>query len=83
MVINGEKGIKQTGKTSYYRRGCPHGGIIDPAWPEAYQGRFIRAMIHPPYAPATLRGKKIFGPRDLDGDLAQDPAPDPGPLPEI
>ncbi len=40
-------------------RGCPHGGEIDPEWPDEQIERFIRAMIAPPLPLATFRGRPI------------------------
>lgn len=59
MVNTGHEGAQQVGESSYYPRGCPYGGVIDPAWDEAKIERFIRAMIYPPYPPASYKGKKI------------------------
>lgn len=56
MVENGFLGTPQVGEASYHRRGCPFNGEIDPSWDEVRIERFIRAMIAPPYPPATFKG---------------------------
>jgi methionyl-tRNA formyltransferase len=66
QVILGVEGKQQADEGSYYSRGCPHDGQIDPNWDLAYKKRFIRAMIYPPYPVAQLEGRKIFSDRDLD-----------------
>jgi len=65
-VTNGLPGKKQDGISSYYPRGCPHEGEIDPNWEYSYKERFIRAMIYPPYPVAKLGGREIFTIRDLE-----------------
>ena len=65
-VANGLPGKKQEGKPSYYPRGCPHKGKIDPNWDYAYKERFIRAMTYPPYPVAKLGGRKIFTMHDFE-----------------
>jgi len=59
-VIANYKGREQDGEVSYYKRGCPHDGIINPNWDEKYIKRFIRAMIYPPYPPAFFQGKEVY-----------------------
>jgi len=59
LVANGHEGMKQEGESSYYPRGCPFGGVINPEWDAAFIKRFIRAMHHPPLPPATFSGREI------------------------
>jgi methionyl-tRNA formyltransferase len=54
MVAAGETGVPQRGESSYYPRGVPYGGNIDPAWDDAQVERFVRAMYFPPFEPARL-----------------------------
>lgn len=58
-VATGEPGRPQVGEPSYYPRGCPYAGEIDPTWSRERTARFIRAMINPPYPPATFEGHEI------------------------
>ena len=58
-VINGVKGEEQVGEGSYFKRGCPHDGVIDENWKDPYTKRFIKAMIYPPYANAQFLNKEI------------------------
>jgi methionyl-tRNA formyltransferase len=55
-VASGTAGSPQQGEASYFRRGAPFGGTIDPMWPDDKIERFIRAMNHPPYPPAQFAG---------------------------
>lgn len=59
LVLGGFPGVVQSGESSYFKRGAPFGGVIDPAWPEADVERFIRAMTFPPYPYATLAGSPV------------------------
>jgi methionyl-tRNA formyltransferase len=59
LVLGGFPGVAQSGEVSYFKRGAPHGGVIDPAWPDADIERFIRAMTFPPYPYATYAGTPI------------------------
>ena len=59
LVIENFEGLKQKGEPSYYKRECPHNGSINAEWDESYVERFIRAMIHPPYPPATFKNIEI------------------------
>ncbi len=52
-------GREQTGISSYFPRGCPHDGIIDPNWSDEQVERFIRAMIYPPYPVARYGDHSI------------------------
>ena len=58
-VINNYPGVKQTGKSSYYPRGCPLNGEIDDSWSLVEIERFIRAMTYPPYSSATYKRKAV------------------------
>ena len=60
MVIKGNKGKKQIGESSYYKRGCPYNGIIDPLWDHYFIERFIRAMNFPPHPPAKYKNQYIY-----------------------
>ena len=60
LVKNNYEGQKQIGEHTIYKRGCPHNGIIDSGWDDDYIQRFIRAMIFPPYPPATYLGNEIL-----------------------
>jgi methionyl-tRNA formyltransferase len=52
--LNGEhKVVPQSGPRSYYRRELPFAGRISKTWNSSEVTRFIRAMIYPPYKPAT------------------------------
>lgn len=53
-VVNQSPGQEQRGEASYYSRKLPHGGVIDPGWPEDKIERFIRAMWFPPFEPAMI-----------------------------
>jgi methionyl-tRNA formyltransferase len=64
-VATGLQGNKQEGPSSYYPRGCPHDGQIDPTWDESYKERFIRAMIYSPYPVAKIGEKDIYTIQDL------------------
>lgn len=59
-VVNGYPGNIQSGKPSYYKRGCPLDGKLDALMNETEAERFIRAMIYPPYPPAKYEGMEIF-----------------------
>ena len=62
----GKPGQPQTGTPSYFGRGCPHDGVIDPSWPRERIETFIRAMIHPPYPPATFLGQEVRSMAEFD-----------------
>ena len=49
LVANGFVGKKQEGESSYYPRGCPYDGQINPDWDIEYKSRFIRAKLYPPH----------------------------------
>lgn len=59
FAASGKPGKAQQGEASLYKRGCPHGGEISSDWDEARTERFIRAMIYPPFPPASFRGSEI------------------------
>ncbi len=59
LVSEGYQGISQTGNPSYHKRGCPMNGVITDDMDEEMRGRFIRAMIYPPYALAKYNGKEL------------------------
>lgn len=52
-------GAPQRGRGSYHYAGPPCGGVINPMWDDSKVERFIRAMIYPPLAPATLAGREV------------------------
>ena len=60
MVLDNEKGIPQTGEATYFQRGCPFGGEINPEWDILATERFIRAMNFPPYPPAHFNNQNIY-----------------------
>lgn len=68
LVADGYEGLPQEGEASFYKRGCPHEGIIDPAWDDQKIDRFIRAMIYPPLPPAKvkLRDGSVMEIRDFE-----------------
>ena len=59
MLVSNDAGREQIGDPSYFPRGCPHDGQINPLWPDEKIEAFIRAMIHPPYPPARYRERSI------------------------
>ena len=59
ILAEGGLGNEQDGTPSYYKRGAPHDGKIDPQWSEAKIKRFIKAMTYPPLPYATLNGKEV------------------------
>ncbi|MEZ6131814.1 MAG: formyltransferase family protein [Planctomycetaceae bacterium] len=60
LVTENISGIPQPrGVGQHYRRGCPHGGQIDPTWNDEKVERFVRAMIAPPLPVATYCGTPI------------------------
>ena len=60
LVSSGYQGVPQDGASSYNKRGCPYGGIIDSDWDIEFIERFIRAMHFPPYKPASFNGVDIL-----------------------
>lgn len=66
LVVAGYEGSEQTGEASYYKRGCPYDGVIDPAWDRARAERFIRAMLYPPYPAARYEGKYVLSLEQYD-----------------
>jgi methionyl-tRNA formyltransferase len=66
FVSAGRPGIKQAGESSWYKRGCPHQGQIDPSWDAGRKERFIRAMIYPPYPVAKLGDRPIHSMEELE-----------------
>lgn len=59
-VIQEVTGHTQTGEVSYFRRGAPYYGVINPDWDDAFISRFIRAMKSLPYPYARLAGEEVF-----------------------
>ena len=60
LVVEGFEGDEQKHEeASYYKRGCPYNGEINPNWEPEKIERFIRAMYFPPYPPATYKGRQI------------------------
>lgn len=59
LVIKGFNGIKQIGTPTFYKRGCPYNGIINPEWNIEKIERFIRAMIAPPLPLCKYKTKDI------------------------
>lgn len=60
LVSKGYEGIPQVGESSFYYRGCPYDGEINPSWDLSKKKRFIRAMINPPYPPSKYKGNEIY-----------------------
>ena len=65
LALLGVDGTSQEGDSSYYRRGAPFDGLIDPGWDEERVRRFIRAMKNPPYSPAKLGGQDVYRYSDI------------------
>ncbi len=65
LVSEGYKGLPQIGESSFFPRGCPYDGEINPSWDLSKKHRFIRAMTNPPYPPAKYRGNIIHKIDDL------------------
>lgn len=65
FVLRGFLGDKQEGEESYFPRGCPFNGQINPEWDQDMKERFIRAMIYPPYPVAKLGKQEIYFLDDL------------------
>lgn len=59
LVLSGVAGRNQEEGGSYYKRGAPYNGIIDPKWDDAKISRFIRALKHSPYPYAQFGGEDI------------------------
>lgn len=59
FVQCGKMGKRQQGESSFYKRGCPYGGIMKEDMTEHEKERFVRAMIYPPYPPAEYKGEQI------------------------
>lgn len=59
LVLKGFKGIPQNGESTYYKRGCPLGGIIVDSMDDMLKERFIRAMCYPPYPAANYNGDEV------------------------
>ena len=53
------RGKSQIGKGSYFKRGAPYDGILNPKWSYNKQERFVRSMIFPPLSVAKYKNKKI------------------------
>ena len=58
-VLAGDPGQVQLSKGTYYKRGCPFNGEIQPDWSHEDIVRFIKAMTFPPYPPAQYQGVEI------------------------
>ncbi len=59
LALSSDEGRVQFGDASYYKRGAPYGGVIDPSWSAEMVERFIRAMTNPPYPPAEYKGEPV------------------------
>jgi methionyl-tRNA formyltransferase len=60
MVIQGIAGQPQEHLSGhYFKRGCPHNGIIGEHWNPDEVKRFIRSMIYPPLPVAVFRNHSI------------------------
>ena len=60
-ILNGFRGrIQKKINKSYYSRGAPYDGKINPEWSIQQIERFIRAMIFPPMKPARYKNKYIL-----------------------
>jgi methionyl-tRNA formyltransferase len=59
LVLTGFAGVPQSGELSFFKRGAPYNGVIDPGWPEQDVERFIRAMTFPPHPYATFLGAPV------------------------
>ena len=53
-MISEDKGFQQEGEPTYFPRKLPFDGKIDPTWSDEQVGRFIRALIFPPFPGATM-----------------------------
>ena len=62
MMISGQSGEKQCLEGTYFTRELPCGGVIDTSWDLARIDRFIRAMLFPPFPPASvlIKGTKYM-----------------------
>ena len=69
LVKNGFTGEVQSGESSYFPRGCPYDGQINPQWHRDFKERFIRAMIYPPYPVAKMNSQDIFDVQQLDNNI--------------
>jgi methionyl-tRNA formyltransferase len=69
LVKHGFTGNSQEGESSYFPRGCPYDGQINPEWDTEFKERFIRAMIYPPYPVAKLDSQDIFDIEQLDKNI--------------
>lgn len=59
LVVENYSGEKQLGEVSFYKRGCPYSGEINPDWDDKKIERFIRAMYFPPYPLAQINGIEV------------------------
>jgi len=59
LVLTDYKGVSQIGEATYFKRGCPHNGIIDEEWELNKVERFIRAMIYPPLPLAKYKNNDV------------------------
>jgi methionyl-tRNA formyltransferase len=69
LVKQGCVGKIQEGESSYFPRGCPYDGQINPGWDKNFKERFIRAMTYPPYPVARLDNQDIFDIEQLDNNI--------------
>lgn len=65
LVFSGYKGVRQTGKGSYYGRGAPFNGVINLDWNDEKKELFIRAMKNPPLPYASYKNNEIYSLSDL------------------
>ncbi|CAN1494160.1 Fmt Methionyl-tRNA formyltransferase [Burkholderiaceae bacterium] len=59
LVLAGVPGKAQDSKFTYYPRGAPNNGEIDPNWDEAKIKRFIRSLKNSPYPLATYQDQEV------------------------
>jgi len=59
LLAQGGLGHEQSGTSSYYKRGAPYDGKINPIWGEDKIKRFIKAMTYPPLPYATFKDKEV------------------------
>ena len=58
-VLIGYEGFPQELGGTYYHRGCPYKGEINPNWDDITVKRFIRAMNYPPLPSAKFFNKEV------------------------
>ncbi|RKD12403.1 formyl transferase [Pelobium manganitolerans] len=61
QVLAGDPGYAQpdADESKYFKRGCPHQGIIADDWNIAKKKRFVRAMLYPPLPEARYNNGEI------------------------